>query len=487
MQRILCGCVLGCWVVSTPLTGWSQTTMPVPDTGQTTCYDAAGTVIDCPSPGEPFHGQDGNYTINAPSYTDLGNGVVRDNVTGLHWEVKTNKNGAPNYDDPRDADNTYTWCDTNPLTNNGVIGTCSDHDTMDFIAALNTANHGGFDDWRMPTVQELLAIADYGQHNPAINTSFFPNTAGSRYWSSTKNASYPESSLYVDFLSGYDGGSYKSTAYHVRAVRGGLPPADSLYVDHGDGTVTDTVTWLMWQQETAPGTMTWEQALAYCEDSTLGGHSDWRLPTIRELSSLVDRNRHVPAINLTYFPQTQSADYWASTTVANSPEISWGVYFYWGSAVDRDLKTANYYVRMVRGGQPIIVSPTSGLTTTESGGTATFTLVLGAQPTADVTIDLSSSDPGEGTVLPTSLTFTAANWNVPQTVTVTGVDDGTADGDRACTIIIEPAVSTDPNYNGINPPDVSVTNTDEGVPTNTSPVFFPVRGQDGKTGIFFID
>ena len=142
---------------------------------------------------------------------------------------------------------------------------------------------------------------------------------------------------------------------------------------------------------------------------------------------------------------------------------------------------------MVRGGQPIIVSPTSGLTTTESGGTATFTLVLGAQPTADVTIDLSSSDPGEGTVLPTSLTFTAANWNVPQTVTVTGVDDGTADGDRAYTIIIEPAVSTDPNYNGINPPDVSVTNTDEGVPTNTSPVFFPVRGQDGKTGIFFID
>lgn len=102
MQRILCGCVLGCWVVSTPLTGWSQTTMPVPDTGQTTCYDAAGTVIDCPSPGEPFHGQDGNYTINAPSYTDLGNGVVLDNVTGLHWEVKTNKDSAPNYDDPRD-------------------------------------------------------------------------------------------------------------------------------------------------------------------------------------------------------------------------------------------------------------------------------------------------------------------------------------------------------------------------------------------------
>jgi hypothetical protein len=60
MQRILCGCVLGCWVVSAPLASWSQATMPVPDTGQTTCYDAAGTVLDCPSPGEPFYGQDGS-------------------------------------------------------------------------------------------------------------------------------------------------------------------------------------------------------------------------------------------------------------------------------------------------------------------------------------------------------------------------------------------------------------------------------------------
>jgi hypothetical protein len=223
-----------------------------------------------------------------------------------------------------------------------------------------------------------------------------------------------------------------------------------------------------------------------------GNYSDWRLPTIKELSSLVDRNRYNPAINITYFPNTVSysdrTDYWSSTTVTNNPGLAWGVNAYWGTAVYRDQKTsANYYVRMVRGSQPIIVSPTSGLTTTESGGTATFTLVLGAQPTADVTIDLSSSDPGEGTVSPTSVTFTPVDWNIAQTVTVTGVDDGTADGDMAYTIIIEPAVSTDPNYNGIDPPDVSVTNTDEGVPTNTSPVFFPVRGQDGKTGIIFID
>ena len=76
----------------------------------------------------------------------------------------------------------------------------------------------------------------------------------------------------------------------------------------------------------------------------------------------------------------------------------------------------------------ITVTPTAGLVTTEAAGTATFTVVLNTQPTADVTIALSSSDTTEGTVGPASLTFTNANWNVAQTVTVTGVDDAVVDG-----------------------------------------------------------
>src|SRR5262249_41224209 len=80
------------------------------------------------------------------------------------------------------------------------------------------------------------------------------------------------------------------------------------------------------------------------------------------------------------------------------------------------------------------VTPTSGLTTTEAGGTATFTVALNSQPTANVSVGLSSSDPTEGTVSPASLTFTPATWNVAQTVTVTGVDDAVDDGDIAYTI-----------------------------------------------------
>src|SRR5437764_672366 len=91
----------------------------------------------------------------------------------------------------------------------------------------------------------------------------------------------------------------------------------------------------------------------------------------------------------------------------------------------------------------ITVAPVAGLVTTEAGGTATFTIVLTSQPTADVTIGLSSSDPTEGRVSPAGFTFTTANWNVPQTATVTGIDDAVQDGDIAYTIATAAAASTD--------------------------------------------
>src|SRR5213078_2451292 len=109
------------------------------------------------------------------------------------------------------------------------------------------------------------------------------------------------------------------------------------------------------------------------------------------------------------------------------------------------------------------VTPTAGLVTTEAGGTATFTIRLNSQPTADVTIGLSSSDPAEGSVSPASLTFRAANWATPQTVTVTGVDDFVADGNKAYTITTAPASSADSLYNGMDAANVSVTNTDNDV------------------------
>jgi uncharacterized repeat protein (TIGR01451 family) len=111
----------------------------------------------------------------------------------------------------------------------------------------------------------------------------------------------------------------------------------------------------------------------------------------------------------------------------------------------------------------IAVTPTAGLLTTEASGTATFTVKLTSQPDANVAIALASNHPGEGIAAPTGLTFTAADWNVPQTVTVTGVDDFVADGDQAYAVALSPAVSADPHYSGMDPADVSLTNKDDDV------------------------
>ncbi len=108
----------------------------------------------------------------------------------------------------------------------------------------------------------------------------------------------------------------------------------------------------------------------------------------------------------------------------------------------------------------ITVAPNSGLETTQAGGTATFSVVLNSPPASGVTIPLSSSDTTEGTVSPTSLTFTPADWNVPQTVTVTGVSDGIDQGNVAYTIVAGAATSQDPGYNGMVASGVSVTNID---------------------------
>lgn len=111
-----------------------------------------------------------------------------------------------------------------------------------------------------------------------------------------------------------------------------------------------------------------------------------------------------------------------------------------------------------------IVTPTTGLATTEDGGAASFTVVLDAQPSSDVTIPVSSSDATEGAVSTSALTFTSANWNVPQTVTITGVDDSEVDGNVAYMIVLGAASSLDLDFNGLDPADASISNLDNDVP-----------------------
>ncbi|MCA1993586.1 MAG: DUF4114 domain-containing protein, partial [Coleofasciculus sp. S288] len=111
----------------------------------------------------------------------------------------------------------------------------------------------------------------------------------------------------------------------------------------------------------------------------------------------------------------------------------------------------------------ITLTPTTGLITTEAGGSVAFSVLLNSQPTADVILDISSDNTAEGIVSPSALTFTSANWNTLQTVTVTGVDDTIDEGDIPYNITATVS-STDPNYNTLNPVTVAVINTDNDGP-----------------------
>jgi len=119
----------------------------------------------------------------------------------------------------------------------------------------------------------------------------------------------------------------------------------------------------------------------------------------------------------------------------------------------------------------VIVSAGSLHLVSENGNTSAFEVVLTSQPTANVTIDVTVSDPSEGIIQTPfvgtngTITFTTANWNIPRTVTVAGVDDAITDGKITFFVILDATASTDPDYNGtFNPPDVTVDNVDNESP-----------------------
>jgi len=291
---------------------------PIPDTGQTKCYDDSGE-ITCPSTGQPFYGQDAQYSCNPHSYTDLGNGIVRDNVTGLEWQQATNLGEKGFWEEAS------SYCE-------GLL-------------------LGGYSDWRMPTVKELSALIDSSILNPGpnIDTEYFPNAVGAEYWASTSRPDASYYAWYVVFSRG-DVSSFGKTLIdgYVRAVRGGQ--SSNNFINNSDGTITDTSTGLMWQQDGAAEKYNWQQALSYCDTLSLADYDDWRLPNRNELQSLVDYSQYEPSIDTTFFPNTMLDKYWSSTTYYSDPNYAWDVSFVVGG-VDYYGKSYGRYVRAVRGGQ----------------------------------------------------------------------------------------------------------------------------------------
>ncbi|MEG3946994.1 S8 family serine peptidase, partial [Microcoleus sp. w2-18aC4] len=136
----------------------------------------------------------------------------------------------------------------------------------------------------------------------------------------------------------------------------------------------------------------------------------------------------------------------------------------------------------ILGSPGIVISPASGLVTTEAGGTDQFTIKLNRQPTADVTIGLRSSNEAEGVISTESITFNSANWNQWRPVTVTGVNDRVFDGDKTYQIVTAPAVSADSNYNGLDAPDATVVNRGNETASNARVAVDPSTGVEYKPG-----
>jgi hypothetical protein len=141
---------------------------------------------------------------------------------------------------------------------------------------------------------------------------------------------------------------------------------DDVYADHGDGTVTDTRTGLVWKKcsegqtydsggntcsaSDDATTHPWSEALTLAEAHSFAGHDDWRLPNLKELRSLVEECRSEPSINDDLFPDTPDSAFWSGSPSADVGSFAWVVHFQSGDAFDAS-RSGVYRVRLVRGGR----------------------------------------------------------------------------------------------------------------------------------------
>ena len=147
-----------------------------------------------------------------------------------------------------------------------------------------------------------------------------------------------------------------ASVVHAVNCAPGYPPSnpDAVYqIDATNGVVTDTRSGLMWKRTEEMTTMTWDAALAAAKGSRYAGYSDWRLPNVKELRSLVEECRVNPSINDTVFPQALSLVVWTGSPYSGASTYSWGVSFGLDGADDYNRSNA-YAVRLVRGGESFV-------------------------------------------------------------------------------------------------------------------------------------
>ncbi len=323
---------------------------PIVGTNQTKYYSDAGEIA-APAQGEPYYGQNPMYPGNVPSYTDNGDGTITDNVTGLMWV--------------KDRGPKISW------------------DAA--VDGASTNSTAGYSDWRMPTIKELYSLIQFSGVNgpdntniagyiPFINTTYFGFTYGAgtssnvgeriidcQDWSATEYVSTvmgDQTAIFgVNFADGRIKGYNKfvpssgaENEKYVRYVRGNPTYGVNNFQDNGDGTITDLATNLMWSKDDSKVGLNWPEALAWVQTQNAAdylGHSDWRLPDIKELESIVDYTRSPsttssPALDTRYFNCTTITNeagepdysyFWSSTVLLDGGPYPSGTYISFGRAM----------------------------------------------------------------------------------------------------------------------------------------------------------
>jgi alpha-tubulin suppressor-like RCC1 family protein len=357
------------WTLTTQPSGPAR---PLNDTGVTfgQCYQVGSDILGACDAGSVLAvalqdgqiGRDATLATNGSGDGKLGfgfsavvGGCVLDNVTGLMWEVKT-ADAVPGL---RDWLKTYS--NYSPTYDpGGPFGFATATDATGFMNAVNATTLCGFNDWRLPTPDELLSIVDFGAA-PAIDTTWFPNTQQTTptYWSATPDVYIASNAWSVSFGNGSVLSAPARLPKPVRLVRG-APRDKSFAMTAGSQEVTDQVTGLVWRRcaegmvfnglactGTATG-MTHESALAVFGPGP-SASSVWRLPNIKELSSIADRRFHDPAVDPAVFPDYQSGGFWSSTPYVTAPGSAEIVDFIDGG-VTYLFRSSTASVRLVRDG-----------------------------------------------------------------------------------------------------------------------------------------
>lgn len=273
-------------------------------TDQILCYNTEGLPINCPDTGQDGETR-GGKPWPEPRFIQTEN-TITDRMTGLNWLKNADPYGFP-----------LAWSEA-----------------FEYIDEMNQNNQYGKSDWRLPDRDELYSLVSHARINPAIaGAALFSNVFNGYYWSATPCARHTDQAWCVHLGGGrmVKGMTHRGCmVWPIRGKRTGYEHGEERF-EVFDRGILDRATGLYWMPrgDLTQRFVTWSDALSLIDRINRKNHlgyANWRLPNIRELSSLVDDTRHTPAMALPVDLKSIHSFYWSATTSVYNPSYAWTLY-----------------------------------------------------------------------------------------------------------------------------------------------------------------